>query len=60
LGPVPAIDGLLVAAGFCGHGFALSPAVGDILARLALGLDAHESLWRGLRLDRTVREAVRT
>jgi sarcosine oxidase subunit beta len=60
LGPVPGIDGLFVAAGFCGHGFALSPAVGDILARLALGLDTHESLWRGLRLDRTVREAVRT
>jgi len=60
IGPVSGIDGLLVAAGFCGHGFALAPAVGDILARLALGLDAHESLWRGLRFDRTVREAVRT
>ena len=52
LGPVPGIDGLVVAAGFCGHGFALSPAVGDILARLALGTDARESLWRGLRLSR--------
>jgi sarcosine oxidase subunit beta len=60
LGSVPGIDGLFVAAGFCGHGFALSPAVGDILARLALGLDAHPSLWRGLRLDRTVQEAVTT
>jgi glycine/D-amino acid oxidase-like deaminating enzyme len=55
---VRGLEGLFVAAGFCGHGFALSPAVGDILARLALGLDARESLWRGLRLDRTVREAV--
>jgi sarcosine oxidase subunit beta len=56
IGPVPGIDGLLVAAGFCGHGFALSPAVGDILARLALGRDAREHLWRGLRVDRVMRE----
>jgi sarcosine oxidase subunit beta len=60
IGPVPGIEGLLVPAGFCGHGFALSPAVGDVLARLALGLDARDSLWRGLRLDRTLREAVTT
>ena len=53
IGPVPGIEGLLVAAGFCGHGFALSPAVGDILARLALGRDAREHLWRGLRVDRS-------
>jgi glycine/D-amino acid oxidase-like deaminating enzyme len=53
LGPVPGIDGLLVAAGFSGHGFALSPVVGDVLARLAQGRDALEPLWRGLRVDRT-------
>ena len=52
LGPVPGIGGLLVAAGFSGHGFALSPMIGDILARLALGQDALESLWAGLRFDR--------
>jgi sarcosine oxidase, subunit beta len=52
LGPVPGIDGLLVAAGFSGHGFALAPVIGDILARLALGCDARADLWRGLRLDR--------
>jgi sarcosine oxidase subunit beta len=52
LGTVPGVAGLLVAAGFCGHGFALAPAVGDVLARLALGLDARADLWRGLRLDR--------
>ncbi|HSB42098.1 MAG TPA: FAD-binding oxidoreductase, partial [Methylomirabilota bacterium] len=39
LGPVPGVAGVLVAAGFSGHGFALSPAIGDILARLTLGLD---------------------
>ncbi|HET9855466.1 MAG TPA: FAD-binding oxidoreductase [Methylomirabilota bacterium] len=52
LGPVPGLDGLLVAAGFSGHGFALSPMIGDILARLALGRDALESLWKGLRHGR--------
>ena len=48
LGPVPGIEGLLVAAGFSGHGFALVPVVGDVLARLALGLDPLAHLWRGL------------
>ena len=52
LGPVPALDGLLIAAGFSGHGFALAPTVGDVLARLALGRPAHEELWKGLRMDR--------
>lgn len=52
LGPVPGVDGLVVAAGFSGHGFALTPAIGDILARLALGGDAREHLWQGLRFDR--------
>lgn len=52
LGPVPSLANVLVAAGFCGHGFALSPLVGDILARLALGLDARPQLWHGLRADR--------
>jgi sarcosine oxidase subunit beta len=52
LGPVPGIGGLLVAAGFSGHGFALGPMIGDILARLATGQDALESLWTGLRFGR--------
>ena len=52
LGRVPGMDRALVAAGFCGHGFALAPAVGEILARLALGRDAREDLWRGLRPER--------
>jgi sarcosine oxidase subunit beta len=36
LGPVPGVDGLLVAAGFSGHGFALAPYIGVLLAELAL------------------------
>jgi sarcosine oxidase, subunit beta len=52
IGPVPGVEGVLVAAGFSGHGFALSPVVGDVLARLALGRDALFALWSELRLDR--------
>ena len=37
IGPVPGIEGLVAATGFSGHGFALTPAVGDHLARLTLG-----------------------
>lgn len=52
LGPVNGVDGLLVAAGFSGHGFALVPTVGDVLARLALGLNPLAHLWRGLGVAR--------
>jgi len=52
LGPVPGVGGLLVAAGFSGHGFVLFPALCDVLARLALGLDPRADLWRGLDVAR--------
>jgi sarcosine oxidase subunit beta len=58
LGPVPGVAGLLVAAGFSGHGFALAPAVGDVLARLALGADPRADLWAGLDVARLTRPAV--
>ena len=32
LGPLPSIAGLHIAAGFSGHGFKLSPAVGELVA----------------------------
>jgi sarcosine oxidase subunit beta len=38
LGPLPGIDGLLVAFGFSGHGFKLSPIVGRLVAQAALGM----------------------
>ncbi|MEO8753244.1 MAG: FAD-binding oxidoreductase [Casimicrobiaceae bacterium] len=38
LGPVPGVEGLLVAFGFSGHGFKLSPVVGRMVAQSALGL----------------------
>ena len=34
LGPIAGIDGLILAAGFSGHGFALSPAIGEAIAAL--------------------------
>ena len=37
LGPVPAIDGLLIATGFSGHGFGIGPAAGLVTAQLAAG-----------------------
>ncbi|MGH7323783.1 MAG: NAD(P)/FAD-dependent oxidoreductase [Candidatus Rokuibacteriota bacterium] len=52
IGSVAGIPGVLVAAGFCGHGFALAPVVGDVLARLALGLELRRNLWSGLSADR--------
>ena len=38
LGPVPGLPGLVVAFGFSGHGFKLSPAVGRAIAQTVLGL----------------------
>jgi sarcosine oxidase subunit beta len=31
IGPVPGVDGLIIAAGFSGHGFAIGPGVGSLL-----------------------------
>lgn len=36
LGPVPTVDGLHIACGFSGHGFKLSPAVGELMAENVL------------------------
>ena len=53
LGPLPGVDGLVVAFGFSGHGFKLSPAVGKLLAQAALGLPTDVSLapYRYSRFD---------
>lgn len=37
LGQVDGVDGLFIAAGFSGHGFKLSPALGEVLAAVLLG-----------------------
>lgn len=44
LGRLPEVPGLIVAYGFSGHGFKLSPAVGRVLAQEALGLPTDVSL----------------
>ncbi len=36
LGPVREIEGLVIAAGFSGHGFQLSPAIGQVIAELVV------------------------
>jgi sarcosine oxidase subunit beta len=33
LGPVPGLEGLVLATGFSGHGFALGPGVGELITR---------------------------
>ena len=37
IGPGAAAEGVLHAFGFCGHGFQLSPLVGQLIAELAGG-----------------------
>ncbi len=37
LGPVSGLDGYFQAAGFSGHGYMLSPAVGKVMAEMVLG-----------------------
>ena len=46
LGRVPDMPGLVVAYGFSGHGFKLSPWVGRVLAQEALRLPTDVSLGR--------------
>ena len=36
MGPVKQVDGLYVAPAFCGLGFAIGPAVGELMAELIL------------------------
>ncbi len=47
----PALPGLLVATGFCGHGFALGPIVGKVMLALAQGAETGFNL-RAFRLSR--------
>ncbi|MET0931659.1 MAG: FAD-dependent oxidoreductase [Aeromicrobium sp.] len=42
IGPVGGIAGLLLCAGFAGHGFKISPAVGDLVADLVLEGDSTD------------------
>ncbi len=42
IGPVDGVDGLVLCAGFAGHGFKISPAVGDLVADLVLEGDSTD------------------
>ena len=50
IGPVPGVEGAYVAAGFSGHGFQLSPAVGEAVAQDLMG--RRPSALDGLRPSR--------
>lgn len=43
IAPLPGIDGLVLAAGFAGHGFKISPAVGELVADLVLEGDSTDA-----------------
>jgi sarcosine oxidase subunit beta len=60
IGPVDGLDGLILATGFSGHGFALSPIIGQLVSELittgtpSLSLDAFAlSRFDGLPTDLT-------
>lgn len=42
IAPVGGVDGLVLSAGFAGHGFKISPAVGDLVADLVLEGDSTD------------------
>jgi sarcosine oxidase subunit beta len=42
IAPVGGVDGLILCAGFAGHGFKISPAVGDLVADLVLEGDSTD------------------
>ena len=53
VGPVPGCEGLLVAAGFSGHGFMMAPEIGRGVAAMVVGEPPGESFGH-LRPDRFV------
>jgi sarcosine oxidase subunit beta len=57
LGRLPGFDGVVVAAGFSGHGFMHSPATGRLIAELILDGDARSVDIGPLALDRFARGA---
>jgi sarcosine oxidase, subunit beta len=58
LGPVAGVEGLLMAAGFSGHGFMHAPATGQLVAEMVLDGSAHSVDVLGYRLERFANAAV--
>ena len=44
IGPLPGCEDIVLLAGFSGHGFKLSPAMGDVAADLALDRDTLQPI----------------
>lgn len=58
LSAVPGIAGLFCALGFSGHGFKLSPAVGEVMANLMVGRDTEGIDLEIFRADRFAQGAL--
>ncbi len=58
LGPVPGLEGFVMAAGFSGHGFMHSPATGQLVAEMILDGGAHTIDVSGYSLQRFASQAV--
>jgi len=59
LGRVPGLEGFVVAAGFSGHGFMLSPAVGECLAELIVTGESKAVDLTPLSINRFLSGALR-
>lgn len=57
IGPVPGLEGYLLATGFSGHGFTLSPGIGQVVAELAQGKQSSISI-EDLTMERIVDKSI--
>lgn len=57
LGPIPEVEGYIIAAGFSGHGFTLSPTIGKVIAEVAQGKKPSICIDE-FRIDRSYNEQV--
>ncbi len=58
LGPVPGVEGFLMAAGFSGHGFMHAPATGQLVAEMILDGAARTIDVSGYGLERFANQAI--
>jgi sarcosine oxidase, subunit beta len=52
LGPIPEVSGYLIVAGFSGHGFTISPAVGQVISEIAQNKNPSIAI-EGLSINRS-------
>lgn len=57
LGPIPEVEGYIIAAGFSGHGFTLSPTIGKVIAEVAQGKEPSICI-DAFRIDRSYEERI--